>query len=107
MLSDRHIDAANQFLANQFPNFQGLSTPVLGQALAYNCFAAAAGFSYIQIIHCPAFYHWVTVKILFDEDVQVFDSKYSNLSFEVKKQIASIIKSKHDQICLRLEKTQQ
>jgi len=88
MLSDRHIDAANQLLANQFPNFHELPTPVLGQALAfpvYNCFAAAAGFSYIQIIHCPAFYPWITVEILFDEDVRVFDSKYSNLSFEVKK----------------------
>jgi len=67
----------------------------------YNCFAAAADYPYIQIIHCPAPYHWVTVEIQFDEDERIFDSKYLKLSFEVKKQIASIIKSKHDQISLQ------
>jgi len=79
MLSNRHIDAANQLLTSQFHNFQGLSTPALGQALAfpvYNCLAAAADYAYIQIIHCPALYHWVTVEILFDEDVRVFDENY-------------------------------
>ena len=103
------MQQANFFLGN-FLIFKGFSTPVLGQTLSfpvYNCFAAAAGLSYIQIVHCPAFYHWLTIEIKFDEDAQVFDSKYLKLSFEVKKQIASIIKSKNDQISLHLEKTQQ
>ena len=110
-LSDRHIDAANQLLSDKFPNMQGLSTPLLGQKFqyhVYNCFAAAAGLPYIQIIHCPAFEHWITIEISFDEDVRIFDSLFSNkLSFEVKKQIASIIQTKQNKIDLKLEKTQQ
>ena len=57
-LTDRHIDAANRLLSDKFPDIQGLSTPLLGQKLqhpVYNCFTAAAGFSYVQIIHCPIF----------------------------------------------------
>ena len=60
---------------------QGLSTPLLGQKFqypVYNCFAAAAGLPYIQIIHCPAFEHWITIEISFDEDVRIFDSLFSN-----------------------------
>ena len=110
-LTDRHIDAANQLLSDKFPNIQGLCTPLLGQKLqypVYNCFTAAAGFSYVQIIHCPVFEHWITIEISFDEEVRIFDSLFVNkLSYEVKKQIASIIQTKHNQIELKLEKTQQ
>ena len=73
----------------------------------YKCFEAAAGYSYIQILHCPANDHWLTFEVKFDEDIRVFDSLYSNLSFEVKKQIASIIQSKHGKLDLKIEKTQQ
>ena len=110
-LTDRHIDAANQLLSDKFPNIQGLCTPLLGQKLqypVYNCFTAAAGFSYVQIIHCPVFEHWITIEISFDEEVRIFDSLFVNkLSYEVKKQIASIVQTKHNQIELKLEKTQQ
>ena len=110
-LTDRHIDAANQLLSDKFPDIQGLSTPLLGQKLqypVYNCFTAAAGFSYVQIIHCPIFEHWITIEISFDEEIRIFDSLFvNNLSFEVKKQIASIVQTKHNQIELKLEKTQQ
>ena len=66
----------------------------------YNCFAAAAGYSYIQVIHCPAFYHWLTVEIQFNEDVQVFDSKYSNYHLRLRSRFHHVIKSKHNQISL-------
>jgi len=40
--------------------------------------------------------------------VQIFDSLFLNkLSYEVKKQIVSIVQTKHNQIELKLEKTQQ
>ena len=35
MLTDRHIDAASQLLSGQLPDFQGLSTPVIGQTLSF------------------------------------------------------------------------
>ena len=111
LLTDRHIDAANQLLSDKFPNIQGLSTPLLGQKLQfpmYNCFAAAAGFPYVQIVHCPVIGHWLTIQVDFDEEVRIFDSLFSNkVSFEVKKQIASILQSKHAEINFKFEKTQQ
>ena len=103
-LSDRNIDAANQLLKDKFPDIQGLSTPLLGQTLTfpvYNCFEAAAGFPYVQMLHCPAKDHWLTIQVQFDEDVTVFDSAYSQVPFDVKKQIVSIIKSQHDKINLK------
>ena len=110
-LIDRHIDAANQLLADKFPDIQGLSTPILGQRLQfpnYNSLMAAAGFSYIQIIHCPVIQHWLTIEISFDENVRIFDSLYlDEVSFEVKKQIASIIQTKHNEIIVKMEKVQQ
>ena len=88
-----------------------ICTPLLGQKLqypVYNCFTAAVGFSYVQIIHCSVFEHWITIEISFDEEVRIFDSLFINkLSYEVKKQIASIVQTKHNQIELKLEKTQQ
>ena len=111
-LTDRYIDAANWLLSDKFPSIQGLSTPILGQKTqfpVYDCFAAAAcaGLSYIQIIHCPTLNHWVTVDVSFDEEVRIFDSLLTKQSYEVKKQIASIINTKNSKIDFILEKTQQ
>ena len=39
---------------------------------------AAAGFSYIQVIHCPVIQHWLTIEISFDENVRTFDSLFLN-----------------------------
>jgi len=69
----------------------------------YDCFAAAAGLSYIQIIHCPTLDHWVTVEVSFDEEVRILIKQ----SYEVMKQIASIINTKNSKIDFILEKTQQ
>jgi len=109
-LTDRHIDAANQLLSDRFPDIQGLSTPLLGQTLtfpSYDCFEAAAGLSYVQVLHCPKNDHWLTLQVEFDEGIRVFDSNYSHISYDVKKQIASIVKSSHEKINIKLEKTQQ
>ena len=38
--------------------------------------------------------HWITIEINFDEEIRIFDSLF--VSFEVKKQIASIIQTKHN-----------
>jgi len=48
--------------------------------------------------------HWLTVQVEFDEEIRVFDNIYSNTSFEVKKQIASIVKSTHEKINIKVEK---
>ena len=96
---------------DKFPDIQGSSTPLLGQTLTlpvYNCFEAAAGFPYVQMLHCPAKDHWLTIQVQFDEDVTVFDGTYSQVSLDVKKQIVPIInKSQHVKINLKVEKIQQ
>ena len=63
--------------------------------------------SYIRIIHCPTLDHWVTDEICVDEQVRIFDSALTKPSFEVKKQIATIIPTKQNKIDFKLEKTQQ
>ena len=69
----------------------------------YDCFVAPAGLSYIQIIHCPTLDHWVTVEICVDEQVRIFDSALTKPSYEVKKQIASIIPTKQNKIDFKLQ----
>jgi len=73
----------------------------------YDCFAAAAGLSYVQKIHCPTLDHWVMLKVSFDEEVRIFDSLLTKQSYEVKKQVASISNTKNSKIDFMLEKTQQ
>ena len=53
---------------------------------------AAAGFSYIQVIHCLVIQHWLTIKISFDENVRIFDSLFLNeVSFRVKKHHEAVL----------------
>jgi len=71
----------NQFLSDKFPDIQGLSTPLLGQTLTfprYDCFEAAAGLSYVQVLHYPKNDNWLTLQVEFDEEIRVFDSNYSH-----------------------------
>jgi len=60
------------FLSDQFPDIQSLSMPL--QTLrfpSYNCFEAAAGLSYVQVLHCSINNHWLTVQVEFDEEILV------------------------------------
>jgi len=53
-LGNEHINAANQLLRSQFPDVQGLCTPVLGQKLCFPKFITLKGYarhSYLQILH--------------------------------------------------------
>jgi len=51
-----------------------------------------AGNKYIQVLHTSND-HWVTIEILGDDEVKVYDSIYLQPEYYVLKQIASIIKS--------------
>ena len=66
VLSDDHISAGSQLLHAQFSNFQGLSSPLLGQSLSFPNFdeiLGYAGHSYLQILHTGS-HHWVEVEIV-------------------------------------------
>ena len=56
-LNDGHISTACKILSKQFPDIQGLHTPVLGQNLSFpqvNSMYLAAGYKYIQILRTGA-----------------------------------------------------
>ena len=55
-LYDIHISAASKLLCKQFPNIQGLSTPILGQNSGVDStfLLAGCGYEYIQILHTGA-----------------------------------------------------
>ena len=107
-LDDNHVSAACQILQRQFPNIQGLCTPILGQNLSFpvvNSLFLLAGYNYIQILHTGAD-HWVTVCIESDENAKVYDSMFHSTTYIMKKQIASIMHTKSAQITLRIGQTQ-
>ena len=87
---------------------QGLQSPVLGQRLCFQQFDTALGYAgneYIQVLQTGSD-HWITIEILGDDEVRVFDSVYLEPKYYVLKQIASIIKSQSRQIHLQLERVQ-
>ena len=107
-LGDEHINAANQLLRSQFPDIQGLRSPVVGQRFCFPTFDIVlgyAGFCYFQVLHTGAC-HWVTIQVLSDEEVHVYDSMYLRPTFCTLKQIASIVKSKQTQLKIFLERVQ-
>lgn len=87
MLTDTHINAAQQLLAVQYPNMHGLQDTVLGTKLKFSIET-----DFIQVLHDGSL-HWITASNIFCEDksVQLFDSLYSFASLNVKMQIASIM----------------
>ena len=107
-LSDSHINAGNQLLKGQFCDFQGLSSPVLGQKLCfpnYNWALGYAGGSYLQVLHNGRD-HWVTIEIVSEEEVRIYDSLFTKPNYCIIKQITSILRSRHHQVQLLLEKVQ-
>ena len=52
-LTDSHINAGNQLLKSQFPDFQGMSSPVLGQTFLpkFEWAGKYAGQIYVQVLH--------------------------------------------------------
>ena len=107
-LGDEHVNAGNQLLRNQYPEIQGLCTPVLGQKLCFpefNILQGYAGNTYLQVLHTGAD-HWITIEILSEEEVRLYDSIFLKPTYHTLKQIASIVKSKYDKIQISLAKVQ-
>ena len=88
MLTDVHINAAQNVLVKQFPKVPGLEDTVLGSKLQFNMHSG----DFVQILHDGGL-HWICVSNLFCEDnsVEVFDSMYASLPVHVKMQVACIM----------------
>ena len=107
-LSDSHINAGNQLLRGQFPDLQGLTSPVLGQKLCFPNFEWALGYageSYLRVLHNGRD-HWVTIEIVSEEEVHIYDSLFKKPNYYIIKQITSILRSRCHQVKLLLEKVQ-
>ena len=92
-LTDRHINALNKLLSEQFPSINGLQSPlVLGEFFAYN----SSNQDFIQIVNITR-QHWVCVANVISSPgiVEVYDSKpaFSISSYSLRKQVAAIMKT--------------
>jgi len=70
----------------------------------FDWMAGLAGFGYYQTLHTGED-HWITIKLLSDHEVLVYDSVYSQPNY-CSKQIASIAQCKTSTIDLQLERVQ-
>ena len=109
VLSDDHMSAGSQLLHSQFPNFQGFSSPVLGQRFCFPYFNQVlgyAGHSYLQILHTGS-HHWVAVEIVSSSEVYIYDSLYKQRpTFYTLKQVAAILNTSEPKVDLRFCKVQ-
>ena len=101
MLTDRHIDAAHQMLLNQFPDIRGLQSTLLGESLSFRVTEPP----FIQILHVGG-NHWMTVLVVDNNLVKVYDSMYRCISTCVSMQVASMLKSTSDHLHFRVENAQ-
>ena len=67
--------------------------------------AGLAGFEYLQILHTGED-HWITVKLLSDHEVLIYDSIHLQPNYYSLKQIASIAQCKTSTIELQLQRVQ-
>ena len=108
-LSDDHICAGSQLLHAQFPNIQGLCSPVLGQRLCfpnYDEFLGYAGNSYLQVLHTGS-HHWVAAEIASSSEVFIYDSLHKQQpTFYTLKQLAAILKTREPKVHLRFPRVQ-
>ena len=111
VLSDDHMSAGSQLLHSQFPNFQGFSSPVLGQRFCFphfNQILGYAGNSYLQILHTGS-HHWVAVEIVSSSEVYIYiyDSLYKQQpTFYTLKQLVAILNTSESKVDLRFYKVQ-
>lgn len=101
MLTDVHISNASQLLRQQFPQIQGLQSPVYGQALTFQ----KAEAPFVQIVHTGGS-HWSTIAGAPDSTVKVYDSLFPGISLSVKMQAAAIIRPERSHLLFEMERTQ-
>ena len=102
------MSAGSQLLHSQFPDIQGLSSPVLGQRFCFPHFDQISGYadSYLQILHTGS-YHWVAVEIVLSSEVNIYDSVYKHQpTFYTLKQLAAILNTSEPKVDLRFHRVQ-
>ena len=110
MLNDKHMNAAQTILENQFPDVEGLESTLLVQSTRGFSLRSQRELVHIQIYHLNSF-HWVTSVCLPNEDtVYVFDSQVSGppyLSSNLEQQLCQIYRTKQKSLSVEIPVVQQ
>ena len=103
MPNDEDIDKVMELIKKQFPDLPGLQNCLIGQSL--QSFPKTEG-AFIQILHVNE-NHWITVQHIPKlHIVKVYDSISESTSEDAKRQIAALLRTKDNQIELRIQKVQ-
>ena len=88
MLTDMHIQMAQELLHQQFPHFEGLLSPLIGTAKQFPVMRK----DFIKVIHTGGI-HWVCVSNIGctqKNKINLYDSLFSGMSPFTKEQIAAL-----------------
>ena len=89
MLTDKHIQMAQELLHKQFPHIEGLLSPTIGTAQQFPVMRK----NFIQVLHTGGM-HWVCVSNIGcrqKNEVRLYDSLYRGISPFTKQQIAALL----------------
>ena len=89
MLTDRHIQMAQELLHQQFPHIEGLLSPSISTARQFPVMRQ----EFVQVLHTGGL-HWVCVSNIgctSANNIKLYDSLYSGISPQVEEQIASLL----------------
>ncbi|CAH3041503.1 unnamed protein product, partial [Porites lobata] len=89
MLTDKHIQMAQELLHRQFPHIEGLMSPSISTVQQFPVMRQ----EFVQVLHTGGL-HWVTVSTIGckgNNKVNLYDSLYHGISPQNEEQIASLL----------------
>ena len=102
-LDDENINKVMELIKKQFPHLTGLHNCLIGHT--HQSFPKTDG-AFIQILHVNE-NHWITVQNVPQlHIVNVYDSIYESTSEDAKRQIAALLRTKDNQIELKIQNVQ-
>ena len=97
-LTDTIIDTAQKLLKQKVPARNGFQDVCCGQTYAFDVESS----EFTQVLH-NGHGHWLTISTIGAQEAEllVYDSLYPSISSSVKRQIAALLATDHDEITLR------
>ena len=89
MLTDKHIQMAQELLHRQFPHIEGLMSPSISTVQQFPVMRQ----EFVQVLHTGGL-HWVTVSTIGckgNNKVNLYDSLYHGISPQTEEQIVSLL----------------
>ena len=80
---DAHINEAMKMIQSQFPSLAGFYNCLLGQNLSF----PVTNEAFIQILHVEG-NHWIAIKHVSSDCVNIYDSVHSSVSTDIKLQVS-------------------